>query len=355
MLKDLVANAAIVMSFLLLAGEIFRDNRLKPIADLRIKTIAGLLAGFFGIVLMFYSVTITRDVLIDLRQFALIAVAIHAGMYSAVIAGFIMSLFRMFFFGINETSVYGAILIMLIAMICGIIAETRLYEHIKWLLMIISSVFIFSIFILITVGEEDLQFRALLHLWIISAVVGYLVKKLLQHIVLSNNLYHKYKTESTVDYLTGLGNVRTFDEQLNDLMERAKTGQEHFSLLALDIDHFKSINDVHGHTTGDEVLRELAKILKAAAHNTDCVFRVGGDEFGILLPGFSSKEAFDYAEHIREAVSKHRFWLRKLKVTLSIGSATIGENGIIPENILEEADNALYYAKRSGRNKVHCQ
>ncbi len=155
------------------------------------------------------------------------------------------------------------------------------------------------------------------------------------------------------DSLTRLFNRRAFDEALNEMFSRARRFGEQIALLALDIDHFKRVNDAYGHAAGDEVLRATAAALTATLRPYDRAFRVGGEEFAVLLPGTDLKTAQEIAERMRKAIEIQsvRYKDFKLQTTLSVGIATAGGSAGESE-LVEAADAALYQAKQKGRNRV---
>jgi diguanylate cyclase (GGDEF)-like protein len=124
--------------------------------------------------------------------------------------------------------------------------------------------------------------------------------------------------------------------------------------LLLDIDHFKRINDTHGHAAGDAVLRQLADLLKRTSRVEDLVFRYGGEEFAAVLPNASARAAVQIADRIRSVVEKYSFlWeSQTIPVTLSIGVANLNGAEKDSQALIENADAALYQAKKSGRNRV---
>lgn len=154
---------------------------------------------------------------------------------------------------------------------------------------------------------------------------------------------------STTDKLTGLKNRRFFQERLEaHLLEYGKD-QKPFSLLIIDIDHFKNVNDTWGHPVGDEVLEKTANILKSHSRDTDIVARYGGEEFVLILPGADKAESEAIAEKLRLAVAGSTWKTGSL--TVSIGAAT-SVPGDSEAALLEKADQALYASKQNGRNRV---
>lgn len=160
---------------------------------------------------------------------------------------------------------------------------------------------------------------------------------------------------ATHDTLTDLFNRHYFDEQLHVLYESSVFQHEVHALLYLDLDHFKVINDTQGHHQGDAVLKEVASHLKGFQRKDDIICRIGGDEFGILLPNTSSEQAAFFARNICEALQQqhYHFGERTHRISGSIGIAEINGSESKPDRYLQHADIALYVAKGKGRNAVH--
>jgi diguanylate cyclase (GGDEF)-like protein len=155
------------------------------------------------------------------------------------------------------------------------------------------------------------------------------------------------------DSLTGLFNRRYVDSRLEEEQERANRYQRAFSVAMADIDHFKRVNDAHTHSAGDEVLRQIAGLLKAEIRGVDVVARYGGEEFIIIFPETTEDMAYSVCEKIRWNVERHNWHVVAdgLAVTISIGVAGCAGSEECG-NIVELADERLYEAKRGGRNKV---
>ncbi|RMG15514.1 MAG: diguanylate cyclase [Deltaproteobacteria bacterium] len=157
------------------------------------------------------------------------------------------------------------------------------------------------------------------------------------------------------DDLTGLYNARYLDRALDEALERAHSMGVPFSVLFLDLDHFKAVNDRYGHLAGSHLLAEVARVLKACIREDDKAVRYGGDEYVVLLPETRADAALRIAERIRQQVASHRFVLpngEEVAVTVSIGVAAHPEHALNKEGILDQADAALYRGKRSRRNVV---
>ena len=159
--------------------------------------------------------------------------------------------------------------------------------------------------------------------------------------------------ESITDGLTGLYNQRHFRTLLNQEIERSQRSESEFSLLMLDIDHFKQYNDAMGHEFGNDLLKSVSCAIRASLRDIDALARYGGDELSVILPGASAEEAQKLAERIEQAMANQRFVEDKTmpmeRLTLSIGGASFPKDAVTLRGLVQQADEALYAAKRSGR------
>ena len=168
------------------------------------------------------------------------------------------------------------------------------------------------------------------------------------------SLQTELREQANRDALTGLFNRHHLaDLMTHELARCARDGQP-LSLLMIDIDHFKRVNDAHGHQVGDEVLRQTARLLAERARASDMLFRYGGEEFLLVLLPADAVVAREVAEELRQryAVSPLTAGDNPVKATLSIGVATFADHGVTFQSLIEAADQALYRAKRAGRNRV---
>jgi len=156
------------------------------------------------------------------------------------------------------------------------------------------------------------------------------------------------------DPLTGLHNRRFLAESLEHEVARAQREQTPIAFAIMDIDHFKVVNDTHGHRAGDSVLEALAGLLRTASRRGDIICRYGGEEFTVLMPSMSRESALRRAEEWRErfAAMRTHFADKEIRATLSIGVALFPLHGQTGEDVLRAADAALYQAKSRGRNRV---
>ncbi len=157
----------------------------------------------------------------------------------------------------------------------------------------------------------------------------------------------KLRTETALDGLTGLANRRNFDATL----EAWCLAKEPFSMIMLDIDHFKLVNDTYGHPVGDQVIQFLAATMRNVSREGDLCFRYGGEELGILLRGANKERAYFVAERLRHMVSNTPSPSGEC-ITISLGIVDFPEQGRFPEELITRADEALYMSKREGRNRT---
>jgi len=174
--------------------------------------------------------------------------------------------------------------------------------------------------------------------------------------------YQKTEEKSLMDELTGVHNYRAFDELIKDMVLEAEMKEEKLSLLMIDLDHFKKVNDRYGHSAGNVVLKEIAKLLKEYTRKEDIVARYGGEEFIVIIPNSDTIKAKAVAERIRSAIENVNIKIKNdldknedliINVTASIGVATYPDMAESPQDIIRHADRAMYIgSKQAGRNRV---
>jgi diguanylate cyclase (GGDEF)-like protein len=176
-----------------------------------------------------------------------------------------------------------------------------------------------------------------------------------EHLLKPNCFYSRVKHRIWLDPLTGIFNRRYFENQLSKELQRASRYEHTLSILFIDIDQFKKINDEFGHQIGDHVLEQLSEILERSVRSVDVVARYGGDEFIVLLPETKKMHALKSAERILKHVKNYDFFKDKLKIkdlSISIGVAGFPEDAGGTYELIKKADNALYQAKREGGRKA---
>jgi diguanylate cyclase (GGDEF)-like protein len=160
-----------------------------------------------------------------------------------------------------------------------------------------------------------------------------------------------HRTASTVDPLTGLLNRQGLPGRFEELRQRALLSAAPITLVLFDLDHFKLVNDLHGHDVGDQVLRDVADVIRRTLRRFELVYRIGGEEFLILLPGMSEFEGKQVAEQLRQAIGQLGL-LTEIGITASFGVGATTGGDIDFEQLYRRTDEALYLAKREGRDRV---
>ena len=209
------------------------------------------------------------------------------------------------------------------------------------------------------IGADDYLPKPYNELELNARIYASLRTKALQDELMMKNrqleeLLYKVEYMAITDVLTGLYNRRRFHDVLLKEFERSKRYNTPFSVILLDIDLFKSVNDTYGHMMGDMVLKEMPEIIKKSIREIDTAARYGGEEFTVLLPNTRKEDALHVAERIRIATEKHVFPdLQDRRITVSIGISGIPDQEIDSgDKLIQCADVALYKAKQNGRNRI---
>ena len=165
------------------------------------------------------------------------------------------------------------------------------------------------------------------------------------------DLFQAVKEQAVTDSMTGLYNRRYFEEFINKEAIRARRQNQKFTVIGIDLDHLKQINDVYGHNYGDIAIKAIAEVLKSNCRSIDVAARMGGEEFNLILPGVDSQGGMIVAERIRKAIESVE--LEKIgNITGSLGVATFMEHSDDVDDLLEVVDHTMYESKRNGRNRV---
>ncbi|MGN7892587.1 GGDEF domain-containing protein [Bacillus sp. 22475] len=347
MLRDLFVNTTIIISFIFVGGQLLRDKPLKEEFSFLQKCVVGIFTGILGVLLMHFGVHI-EDIMLDLRYLAVILAIIVGGPVASSITVTIILITRLIFTEYSLASELACYTILLSGI--GVIFIARIKTSITlklvWLHVYCLSILIVPMYILF----NDIS---VVLLYLISSITtGYITFVSTNYVLQSNELFQKMKQYATIDALTGLGNVRQFDLEMNRYISNKNMKNDSLCLLLIDIDHFKYVNDTYGHPAGDEVLKQVGCILREISQFPDLAFRKGGEEFALLIPNKGLAYGIRMGEKIRTTVEKHSFQLldgTKIKITVSVG---VSEYEGSSEQFIQAADDALYYSKRNGRNKV---
>jgi len=355
MIKEVFVNAVIIIASISIGNHILINEEITPSSPLKIRVFFGITSGLLGIILMFYSIKVAPNVIMDFRNIAIILSATYCGFISAIITGLIVGSFRLLFQGLTHSSLIATIGIIAITICCAWTTKyTAKRRFTKWIIMCLYTLIIPTVAFILVINSRSLLIETIVTYWIITAVVSGVVYYYIQYINLLRFTYQKYKQDAFKDYRTGLNNVRQFDKEFNRIVN-SMTDKSVITMLFIDIDLFKKVNDAYGHQNGDKVLEDLGKILLNSTLSTDIVSRNGGEEFSIIMTDCPEANIRDVAERIRRAVQEHKFYLlegQSVNITVSIGVAIYPSTVNNIEELVERADLSLYEAKRTGRNRV---
>ena len=355
MVSDFFLNACILITFISIAHLYLMDKNIGNNLSITLNIIAGVSSGLLGMILMLYSVEVTSNIIIDFRYIPILLAAIYGGFLPTIIASICIGAFRVLYFGVSQPSIVGFIVVLIIGIGFSIICSIKSSRKSKWIFSVVYSFFIFSIALYIVLGVSITFFKTAVIYYIGNIGVSCIAFFYAENLIEFAKLNKKFKHEATKDFITGLNNVRYFESSFNSISQLALRKGENLSLLFIDIDFFKSINDTYGHNVGDTVLKGLSDILIDTVRVFDVVSRNGGEEFSILLLDCSFSHAMEIAERLRKKVETHKFNISdkvNLSITISIGVSTYPDTTNKTNDLLEHADKALYEAKRTGRNKV---
>lgn len=192
--------------------------------------------------------------------------------------------------------------------------------------------------------------KKLIKIFIINILISIIVT--IAVLLIAHVAFNRYQSKlvlmASTDKLSGLLNREAFDPIINNNMEQCKRKKNSLSLILLDIDHFKNVNDTYGHLTGDKIIQHISQICKLHSRESDAVCRWGGEEFIIMLPDTPIGGAKKIARRIQNNLMSSSI---EPKVTISFGITTYQPNELL-DDFLNRADNALYQAKRNGRNRI---
>ncbi len=352
-ISQLFINMTIIVSTVMLANMLMRERFFtKSIMN---SLFNGFLSGLLGCILMIYSVVLAPDIIIDFRYVPILMMGIYVSFTAALEASIIIGLFRIAYSGFSRVTLIAFIVAIIVGIGSGMIGRSTWSITKKWGVSVALTCFSAGTGVYLVIYNLKDRFEILFIYVLATIIVSVLLFHLVEYVATFNRRYEKLKEEAEKDFLTGLKNPRQFYKSLNKYLEVENIDQKHVSLLYIDVDHFKTINDTYGHDNGDLVLKDLGHIFKQTARSHDIIARKGGEEFAVLLIDCTESQAINAAERFRKAVESHDFKLsghQFAKVTISIGVSSIPEKTQSVNELIKQADQALYAAKNAGRNQV---
>lgn len=362
LINNLIANASLLLIGLYLISRLTKLGFTSKLPLRRQITISLLLAGL-TIVITFHGVLWNAQADFQFGFVPIIIAGLYFG-FQGVRITYISSILLLPFI-ISDTLLLIVFLDYTVAAITAIV-YMKLRERIKptrdiRIVNVISLGFItlFSLLNFSNYADPKMYVYTLIAFVAIGYSTGFVLHLVyggIRKMQRSERQITKYREAAYTDALTGLGNRRRFEEEMKRVDEEVFSSPNDITLLLLDIDYFKSVNDTYGHDAGDAILIELGKQLTETARADDMVCRHGGEEFSVLLSDCTLSQGFVIANRYLRQIAESPFSLpdgEQLDITVSIGVASTSESKIVTsEQLVKKADLGLYIAKRSGRNRV---
>lgn len=343
----LLLNASVAFTGFYLISKLYHSTHFDSYRSRGI--LIGFLAGALGLFLMKNGVQVNDEVRVDLRHLPLVLLAFYGARSPLFVATLIIASTR-FLFGFSDQAVVAFIATFIVS--SGMWWLHKCFRNrllLQSMLLNTWALFIISVAVFINLGWGTTYVELILTIWTVGLLVGTLASLLAIDLEKTTRRAKEYKYSAERDHLTGLFNRRMWERKTASLVSDRQT----YNVLALDIDHFKHVNDTYGHSNGDLVLKRFAELLKIETRAHDVVARIGGEEFVILIYDLSPDKVYKVAERIRERIAAEAFFLSdvtSIQVTTSIG---IAHGSALPiESMSDLADTALYQAKDNGRNRT---
>ncbi len=358
MLSTFFVNLCVIITFLYLSGIIAKFYSIRlPFPSLRVQVIGGFLFGLYGTVLMNYSFHVNDTTIVDLRHLAIVTAVVYLGGMASVISGVIIAVLRILMFGITSSAIDAAFIMTLLGLAGVYFAYASWSRLTKIITMNLLGMSMIFIVLLMNTPSLNSLMRVFPIQMTIAFAGGLFIYFIAEFINRSNDMLFLLERRASTDHLTDLSNRRQFEHTLRSELQHARQYHQKLSLLVIDIDRFKKVNDTFGHSAGDAVLKQLGQLLVEHARSTDLVSRNGGEEFAILLLDCGYHQSMAIAESVRKAVGRFLFTLpegQTVKLTISIGVAVYPDHcdDHDDNDLFDQADRALYEAKNTGRNKV---
>ena len=354
---DMIANISILSTASYIFIKLIPNNKNIALNKKEKMLLIGI-AGVTSFLLMLFSIDLPNKALLDLRHIILILLIYYFGEKSVFPVVILMVFFR-FLMGVNPASIRSAIMYILLGLFLPIICKNLIkkVDNKYRVLLILNAICVSTIVLNLQLLYQNLVLNSLVYisLLLLSSFVIIMVTAFIEDLLTSRILYLNEQEHARMDFLTGLYNMREFKNkwQMVQLDKKIATT----ALMMIDIDYFKWINDNYGHSNGNFVLRQIATILKIEAIDNEMVYRVGGEEFCLILNDLSYSDQQEIAEKIRKSVAKTPFSLESgdsIQLTVSIGLAASTQTKDM-KKLFRLADRCLYLAKDQGRNKVICK
>lgn len=355
-LEDLLINVSLVITLIFIFMKARWGKGEDTFFGLKAWFVDGLAGGLMGMLLMHFSIAVAQGTIADFRHLPIVLLMLFAGKKSALISTIIIAAGR-FLFSVSVSSYIA--LVVSIFLYIGLLVidqwkrEAGLKE--KAVMMILYSSFLYTAVLITRITDTSILYPLVILYGVISVAGGMFSVFFMNYVRTTEYLLRKYEIESTIDYLTGLKNVRKFNHIYKHYQKQAASTGQSLAVAMIDIDHFKKVNDTYGHAAGDFILMEMAQIFESVLEKDAYVFRKGGEEFVALFPSASYGRVVTLMEACRKRVEHHPFEINdytQVFSTISIGISQYPSTDTESSELIEIADQKLYKAKQRGRNVI---
>lgn len=355
---ELVANACIAFTGFYLISRWLNYKQIRESQSQQFWI--GVIGGLLGFFLMYLAVSVSQGVRIDMRHIPLLLFSLY-GLHTPLLVSSVMIAITRFYFGVDSQATvafFGTL-----GMGLGLLVLHRfLLKHSvptinRALLLNFFALMANSIILFINIDPGDHPLGTITVFWGVGTLIGLITTFLILDIKQVQEDRTRFRQNANIDFLTSIGNVRTWDQEVNIVENRHRKIPFPLAVLLFDIDYFKRVNDTYGHDNGDLILKQFAQLLQRHLIPKETTARIGGEEFAMLILSESKEIAMRRAEEIRTAVEAFPFKLNSdesIKITISTGGvfSNTDSHQITIFELKSLADEALYMAKHSGRNQV---
>ncbi len=259
MIIGLFIETCIFISAISISHNFFKDKHIIRNKSVILKSVVGVCSSILGIIVTLFNIHIISNVIVDFSALSILLSALYVGWLSTIIASLTICTFDILYFPISKVSIVSVVVILILGIGFSIINLIKIKRKTKWIYSIIYLLLVNFIAVLIITKDLVLLFKVFPLYCFITLLESYIIFKYTEYLSKSARLYKKLKNQASVDFLTGLNNVRQFHISLNSVSKEAIRKEQRLSLLYFDIDYFKNINDTYGHSSGDIVLKDFGK------------------------------------------------------------------------------------------------
>lgn len=352
MLQSLINNLSLLTTGILF-GHIVKSalpERLQKASGIRLMQ--GLALGLLGVLLMYYHFPLSRHVVVDFRQLPILISLYLGGGLSGAITTLLIVVYRLF---LNEFGAYSVIAALNspVTFLIGLLFLRREETAMPRIFLVLGLTAVSTV-VIAWILYDGLPYQEMGLYLPLFFIAGFIAFSILRYLRDKDDSIRLMREAANRDFLTSLYNSRAFAKKMEQKIAAAQRDNIPFTLLVIDIDHFKQVNDQYGHPAGDAVLLQIADVMRETFSPRDHIARKGGEEFVILIDHCDAEQIQVIAERLRRNVENHRFILpdgREIKLTISGGSATYPN--VDEVELFVKADQALYQAKEAGRNRIY--